>query len=862
MISRTLRFAPLALIVASPLLAQKGDRAGEEMPDVPAHIVIPPAPILTAEQALKTFTVAKGFKIELVANDPLIQDPISMQIAPDGKIWVLEMRGYMPDVDAKGEDEPIGDIAVLEDTNGDGVMDKRTVFAKGLVMPRAMSLIGDGVLVAEPPHLWYFRDTNGDGVADDKKEIASDYGNTTNPEHNSNGLVWMMDNWIYSANHTTRFRFEGAGKFTRDKTITRGQWGITQDDTGRIYYNSNSDPLRIDAVASAYLTRNGNFSGATGTNVQTAPASLPTYPGRVTPGINRGYKTLDKDGKMYAVTAACGPVIYRGALFPKEFQGDAFIAEPSGNLIKRIKLTESGGLVKGTNAYENAEFLTSIDERFRPVNLFNGPDGALYVVDLYRGILQHKTYVTSFLRKQIESRNLGEGLHYGRIWRIVPEGAPKANFKLGFAAATTPQLIDTLSDANGWSRDLAQRLIIEKRDTSAAKPLAALAVDKSKPALARLHALWTLDGLGALERTTVVAALGDADERVVAAAMRLSEKFFKQADAEALIAKVAAPRSEPSLRLQQALTLGEARGNAVAEAALVKLVVESGEQPYIVDAVISGIARREADFVEALVKAAKEGTTPVKNAVIAATGAVLKANDPARLARVIALVENPNAPKWVHATVLDGIEKSLPRTSDGRALAANLTAEPKALVELSAKTGPEAERAKKLLASFRWPGKPGMIAAPVVKFTPAEQAQYDKGKVQFAAICAACHQPEGQGLVGLAPPLVNSRWVNDDDRVLARIVLNGKAQENMVMPTLKAALDDESISNILTYVRNSWGHAAGAVAVKTVAEARAATAKREEPWSDEDLAGLVQELGIGRRRGPGGGKGPGAGKQN
>jgi len=834
-------------MLATPLLAQRGDRAGEVQAPPPAHIVIPPAPVLTAEQALKSFTVTKGFHVELVAADPLLGDPISMQIAPDGKIWVLEMRGYMNDVDAKGEDQPLGVIAVLEDTDGDGRMDKRTVFAKDLVMPRAMSLVGDGVLIAEPPHLWFMRDTNGDGAADERTEIAKDYAHLTNPEHDSNGLAWMMDNWIYSANHTVRFRYVGAGKFTRDGTITRGQWGITQDDTGRLYYNSNSDPLRIDAVPSAYLRRNPNFT-ATGTNVQVAPARLPTFPGRVTPGINRGYNTLDKEGKLMSVTAACGPVIYRGGLFPAEFRGDAFIAEPSGNLIKRIKLTEKDGTVTGANAYEGTEFLTSTDERFRPVNLFNGPDGALYVVDLYRGILQHRTYVTSYLRKQIEERNLGQGIGLGRIWRIVPDGAPKANFKSGLATATTAQLVEKLGDANGWVRDTAQRLLVEKRDPAAAVMLRQAATVATHP-LARVHALWALDGLGGLDKPTVLAALADQDARVCAAAVRVAEKFLKPTAEAEVVGKLAAlaARTEPAVRLQLALSLGEAKMPA-ADAAMRALLIAAGAQPYLVDAVVSGLARREPEFVEAIVREAKDGDAAVKGAVVAATAGLVKANDAARLGRVLAVAADPKAPAWARTAVLDGVDRALPRMFDGKAIPATLSAEPKPLVALAAQGGtPESERATKLLASLRWPGKPGMAAAVEVKLAPAEQVRFDKGKAQFAALCAACHQPEGQGLVGLAPPLVYSRWVLADERILASIVLHGKADENLVMPTLKAALDDDAIANVLTYVRNSWGHAAGAVTPEAVARVRTMTASREEPWNEIDLAELSQQLGGGRR---------------
>ena len=290
----------------------------------------------------KTFIVADGFEVNLWAADPQMAKPIQMNFDPQGRLWIAASETY-PQI-APGQ-KANDKILILEDTDGDGRFDKRTVFMDGLVLPRAMSLVGDGVLIAEPPHLWFCRDTNGDGRADQKVEIAKDYGNIDNPEHNANGLMWAMDNWIYSANFNARFRYQGDGRFTREPTIMRGQWGISQDDGGRLFYNSNSDPLRVDLIASEYLRRNPNFA-ASGTNVQVAPANLPVSPGRVTPGINRGYNTLDASGREYAVTSACGPVIYRGTLFPAEFRGDAFIAEPSGNLVKRIRLAlnATGGI--------------------------------------------------------------------------------------------------------------------------------------------------------------------------------------------------------------------------------------------------------------------------------------------------------------------------------------------------------------------------------------------------------------------------------------------------------------------------------------------------------------------------------------
>ncbi len=613
----------LAFLVTS-LSAQNGDRRGEVQAPLSEAIKVPPAPVLTPAEELATFKLPAGFRAELIAGDPLIGDPVAMQFSPDGRLWVLEMRGYMPNAEAEGEREPVGVIAVLTDTNGDGIYDKRTVFLDKLVMPRAMSLVGDGLLVGEPTRLWFCRDTNGDGACDEKTEVAADFGNTTNPEHNSNGLVWAMDNWIYSADWTARLRYEGGGKFTRETTISRGQWGIAQDNFGRLFHNSNSDPLRYDAVPAHYLTRNAHFS-ATGANVQLVPATLRVWPGRVTAGINRGYNSLDESGKMNAVTAACGPVVYRGTLFPEEFRGDAFIAEPTGNLIKRIKLTEKDGTVRGANAYEGSEFMTSTDERFRPVSLYNGPDGALYVVDFYRGIIQHRIYMTSFLRKQVEERGLDKGIAKGRIWRIVPDGAPKGKFQLGLARASSADLVRELSSPNGWVRDTAQRLLVERRDPAAGSALAKLATDASTPTLGRLHALWTLDGAGSLQPQTVVAALKDPVPQISAAAVRLAEKFLRAPSPNAEVAKqvlaLVTSRTEPDVRLQLALSLGEAR-TPEADAALRALAVAAGPQTFIADAIVSGLSGREFQFVAPLVKDA--AAAAASEAVRYAVSAIIK----------------------------------------------------------------------------------------------------------------------------------------------------------------------------------------------------------------------------------------------
>jgi mono/diheme cytochrome c family protein len=366
-----------------------------------------------------------------------------------------------------------------------------------------------------------------------------------------------------------------------------------------------------------------------------------------------------------------------------------------------------------------------------------------------------------------------------------------------------------------------------------------------------LHALWALEGTGdGLDRATVMKALDDANGRVAAAAVRLSEPFFKKSGGDAeIVSRLGAmvkSRAEPEVRLQLALTLGEAKTEA-ADGALRDLVIEAGRQPFLADAVVSGLGGRENDFIEQLLRSsnsAARGGEVLRYAV----SAILKSGDAARIERVMGIIGSDLTSEWARIPMLAGVRHFLPKSPDGRSFPGNLPAEPKPLVALAAKQDAGAAPiAKQLLGQLKWPGKAGAAEVAARPLSTDEQVLFDKGKAQFAALCAACHQPNGQGLAGLAPSLVYSRWVLGDPRILSRIVLNGKVQENLVMPPWKAALDDENIAAVVTFIRRSWGHQADPIAPAEVAEARAATTARSEPYSDADLQELAQELGPAKK---------------
>ena len=830
--------------ITAGAFAQLGDAAGErQVPIVPAE-QIPPAPAVAPAATLRNFVVAPGYQLELVASEPLVQDPVAMAFGPDGRLWVVEMRGFMPDLDGTGEDQPTGRVVVLQDRDGDGRYDDSQVFLDQLVLPRAILLVAGGVLVGAPPELAFWRDTDGDGKADRKEVLATDYGVKVdpqrpffaNPELAPNALLWAQDNWIYSAAYPKKFRY-GPGGWQTAATPFRGQWGLTQDDYGRLYHNSNADQLRVDLIFPDYLQRNPHYPRLAGANVNAAADQL-VWPARVTPGLNRGYRPeVLRDGRLRQFTAACAPWIYEGDLLP-ELRGNIFVAEPAANFVRRNVLTLSEGAPRAHNAYERAEFIASTDERFRPVNFATGPDGALYLVDFYRGVLQHRLSLTTYLRKQSLERKLIEPQHLGRIYRVIAAGSRPAR-ATRIAPLTPAAWADRLADPNGWWRETAQRMLVETRDPAAIPRVRAVAAS-GEPA-GRVRALWTLEGMGALESGDVLAALAaPADPRVLTAAIRLAEGFLAGEARADMVRRLSALLNHGSteVRRQAVLSLAAA-GDPAVDRLLAQAVRAHPRTDLLREALYSGLTDRELPLLESLLA---DPAWPVDTAADEFLGGlaqgILGSRELPAIERVLALVTEQSGPAPARASaLLDGLHTAA--SAERRPL--RFSRPPAGWAPLE-KIPVYRARLAQLGEKLHWPGKPGADADVSPRLSAAQQKRFSAGRPIFTAVCAACHQASGAGLDGLAPPLLDSEWVLGSPERLVRVVLQGLSGPIKVrgrtyagdMPAF-GGFADEDLAAVLTYIRQEWGHAASPIEPAQIASIRAAAAGHYGAWSAEEL---------------------------
>ena len=811
-----------------------------------------PSPPKTPAAELATFQLEPGLKIQLVASEPMVQDPVVLTFDQDGRLWVVEMRGFMPTIDGAGEKERVGRVSVLEDTNGDGQMDKSTVYLDSLILPRAIALVPGGALIAENEALWLTQDLNGDLKADTKILIDAKYAGSALPEHAGNGLWRGMDNWYYNAKSRLRYRLVN-GKWERDSTEFRGQWGISHDDEGHLFYNYNWSQLHADLVPPNYLSRNKHHSPTTGID-HGLTVDRRIYPIRPTPAVNRGYipGTLDKDGRILEFTAACSPLYYRETALPKAYYGNVFVCEPAANLVKRNVVERKDLLLTAHDPHPGKEFLASTDERFRPVHMATGPDGALYVADMYRGMIQHSAYVTPYLREQTLARKLVQPIHCGRIWRIVPENWQASNPKK-MSAFSTDELIASLSSPNGWQRDMAQRLLVERTDKAVASSLRAVAL-KGTNHLGRFQALWTLEGLNMSSPELLFQLLADQSPLVRATAIRLLEPFVKtdksvreKLEAILLTDWAKAPIDEI---LQMALT-AQLLNPKAAHPLLTNITDRYGSSALIRDAVMSSLQDQEFAFLQRLWKAPRWQTRePAKEIFLETlTSAIVRKRDPTELTALLTLLDGDvKTLSWKQNALLSGLSVS----AGSKQKPIQLPAAPAIVTRSSGQTS---TRLAALSTLFEWPGhkmqqNKGERKNPL---SLEDLKLFASGRQHYLTTCAGCHGTDGAGLKRFAPPLIGSDWVTGDGKRLALILLHGmegpvdvsgkvyNAPDILPVMPAHSTLDDAVITAILTYIRNEWGNDAGPVSRRLVGMTRVTSQGRVVPWTAKDLNNYIQE---------------------
>ncbi len=515
-------------------------------------------PPLSPEASLRKTHVRAGYRMELVAAEPLVKDPVAIDWGADGRLWVVEMADYPSGMD--GEGKPGGRVRVLEDTDEDGRYDRGTVFLDGLNFPNGIKVWRDGALITAAPRILFARDTDGDGRADDIRPLYEGFSEG-NQQLRVNGLRWGLDNWIHCASGAHHGGYgEGnavTSKLTGQKVVLGSrdfrirpdeglldpqsgpsQFGRNRDDWGNWFGVQNSMPLWHYVLRDHHLRRNPHFLAPSPKNL-VAPRYSPVFPAKAP---QKRFHGFEQSGKF---TSACGTIIYRDELLlARGEEGHAFTCEPFHNLVQHNLLQAKGVTfaARRDTADGEIDFVASRDRWFRPVMVRTGPDGALWVVDMYRYMIEHPRWLPKAGQDELRPF-YRSGEEFGRIYRVLPANAQPRKWPR-LAKASDAELTSNLAHPNGWVRDTAQQLLVQRKASGVADSLRAMVRESATP-LGRLHALCTLDGLGASDSATLQTARGDAHPGVRRHAVRLSSSADLAGFSE----------DSPPVRLQLALAL-------------------------------------------------------------------------------------------------------------------------------------------------------------------------------------------------------------------------------------------------------------------------------------------------------------------
>ncbi|MCI0705590.1 MAG: c-type cytochrome [Planctomycetia bacterium] len=738
-------------------------KTGDEIPKSP-------------QQSQSLIKTKPGLKVDLVAAEPLVADPVAIAFGPDGKLWVAEMADYPSG--KSGNFEPGGRVVFLEDTNGDGIFDKSSVFIDTLLLPTGVLPWRGGVLICAAPDILYAEDTTGDGKADKIEKLYSGFG-TENYQARVNSLQYGLDGWVYGSCglfggeilcHKTKKKVALGNRDFRIKPDSgelepatgRTQQGRVRDDRGNWFGCDNSNILWHYPLEDHYLKRN----------------PFVTYPNPVV-NISPGNKLFSpkSDAQRFAlsgppntVTAACGLGIYRDDLLGKEYSGNAFTCETVNLLVTRRILKPNGSTFKGERALDEteSEFLASTDGWFRPVHIITGPDGCLYVADMYRYLIEHPRWIPPADLAKIDVR-AGAGL--GRIYRVRSEKTPLRKWTR-LDKLDTAGLVAALDTPNGCQRDLAMMMLIWKADAKAKEPLEKM-VRESKNSLARMQALCTLGAMSEVSPELLLTALKDSDPAVRQHAVRLTTPLLRHwKTLRDLTDQFATTITDanPEVRLQVAYALGGNLPGFVSGTLAVELW-KRGADPYLTAALMSSLNLYNVRwFAEQLIEhSGKAGPPPqLMRDILALTGGIDNDKE-SSLRETLALVTKPDAgafKPWQLAGVLGALD-SLERQGKGWD---KLTPEVRKAIEPVVAYArklcePEDATETDLLAAIPLLGRDPATRADDLKRLVALLAATRPAAVQSAAITALTRTPDKS-----VPGTLIGAWGNASPAIRLRIL--------------------------------------------------------------------------------------------